>query len=460
MRKNLKYYVIGLTLLMVSFVSCDQASQEVSPIVVPDSSYPIVEALTLENAGTIREGDTIVYTVSINNPISHSLTFAHVLDTVATTLVEHVDFDIISATIDPWETEGELWIISYADVNPEPVGVIAFGLTVNSLAEKYLLHPDNVFPDAEVTIHPPLWLDIIMDWDSDDDIDFVIYKDDEINLMHSAYSDQGATLAQPEGDNSIKLADVGTYYVDVMHWGVSSFDYTFTIGKPDGIGETFTGTFTSDNLRAYYLGIWTDWGGGYDSYRILKVVNDGTNFTVTEYDALTSADYVSTANLVGTWSGTDGVIPSWIFPTTTVDVTDVGGESHIYGLNEGWMVNIWGETVTSGNPVEMIVYSNGDVVIPRAYYWTTDYAGDPYDYKIYGAGTYDAGTGLHLEYEMDQDGFLCADWCYANGYSDYTFFHADLTKGKQNVQSTNKDVPTSFVKPDTRANRPEKKIIK
>ncbi|MCK5169316.1 MAG: hypothetical protein KAQ75_05510 [Bacteroidales bacterium] len=460
MRKNLKYYVIGLTLLMVSIVSCDQATQEVSPIVVPDDSYPVVEALTLVNTGTINEGDTIVFTITLNKPTNTALTFGSVLDTIATTLVEHVDFDFVGGTVEAWETEGELWIISYADVNPEPVGVVAFQLIVNSLAEKYLLHPDNVFPDAEVTIYPPLWLDIIMDWDSDDDIDFVIYKDDETNLMHSAYSDQGATLAQPEGDNSIKLADVGTYYVDVMHWGAPSFDYTFTIGKPDGIGETFTGTFTSDNLRAYYLGIWTAWGGAYHSYRVLKVVNDGTSFTVTKYDALTSADYVSTADLVGTWSGTDGVIPSWIFGTTTVDVTDVGGEPHIYGLNEGWMTVIWGETVTSGDPVEMIVYSNGDVVIPYNYYWTTDYAGDPYDYYIYGAGTYDAGTGLHLEYEMDQEGFLCGGWCYDNGYSDYQYFHADLTKGKQQVQSTNIEVLPSFVKPDTKANSKKKEIIK
>ncbi|MCD4832410.1 MAG: hypothetical protein K8R31_01340 [Bacteroidales bacterium] len=243
MRKNLKYYVIGLALLMVSFVSCDQASQEVSPIVVPDSSYPVVEALTLVNTGAINEGDTIVYTVSINKPISHSLTFAPVLDTVATTLVEHVDFDIISATIDPWETEGELWIVTYADMYPESDGVVAFSIIVNSLAEMYLLHPDNVFPSASVTVANYISNELFLEfaWDVDIDLGFGIYPAGA-NVDFDIFMSPGATY-----DPSDPWASVDYTY------------YAATGNEPELIDMTGA----ADGDYVYWFDLWSN---GFDGY--------------------------------------------------------------------------------------------------------------------------------------------------------------------------------------------------
>jgi len=76
---------------------------------------------------------------------------------------------------------------------------------------------------------------------------------------------------------------VGTYYVNVMDWDAGiDFDYTFTLGYPDGSVEVITGIFTGTDKSGYVNDQWTAWGGSYDSYRILQVVNDGTKFTVTE----------------------------------------------------------------------------------------------------------------------------------------------------------------------------------
>jgi len=359
-----------------------------------------------------------------------------------------------------------LWIVTYQDTEIEAVNNIAFKIEVQSLAEKYLLHPDNVFPSAEVAVHPPRCLDIHFTWDSDDDIDFVIFKDGE-TYRNPAFSDMGATSASTEVDNSITLSKVGTYYVGILHWDAPSFGYTFTLGKPDATTETITGTFTSDDLKAYYVDNFDGWGAGsvYPSYRVLKIVNDGTNFTVTKYNPLTSADYTAVAGLVGTWSGDDGALPNWSYTTTTVEITDVDGYSNIYGLNEGWMNDFWGETILEGNPVEMIVYSNGDVVIPYTYYWTTEFINAESDtiisdYYIYGVGTYDAGTGLHLEYELDQEGFFCASWAYDNNYSGSPYFYADLTKGKQFIQMEAKTKPVDFIKPEIKTKHIKKEIIK
>ncbi|MCB2195161.1 MAG: hypothetical protein KQH79_04840 [Bacteroidetes bacterium] len=461
MKRKLIYNIIGLAILITGIVSCDQASQEASPIVEPDASYPVVTGITLETTGTIREGDTIVYTIAINKPLTHSLTFSAIVDSTATTLVEHEDFDFEGGTIPAWETEGELWIVSHKDFIPEPAGVVAFDITLESEGEKYTLHPDNEYPPTqEITINPGLWLDITMEWSSSDDIDFVIFKEDNTDPYFDINYSSGATLDMPEGSSDIGRDDVGTYYIGIIHWGVPAFDYTFTFGSAsDGI-ETITGTFNSDYLRAYDIDPWTAWGGVYHAYRVIKVVNDGTNYTVTKLDEYTSADYMDPADLVGTWSGTDGAYPNWAYATNTVEVTEENGESYIYGLNEGWMTNFWGESVTSGEPVVMRVYSNGDVWIPYSYYWETLYDGDPYDYWIYGSGTYDAGTGLHLEYEMDQDGFLCAAWTYENDYNDYEYFQADLTMSKGQIQNNYVEVPENFVKPERKANRTKKEIIK
>ncbi len=69
--------------------------------------------------------------------------------------------------------------------------------------------------------------------------------------------------------------------VFIYNLATSSFDYTFTLGYPDGSVQIIEGTFDSDDLGKYTMDVWTAWGGGYASYRILKVVNDGTKFVVT-----------------------------------------------------------------------------------------------------------------------------------------------------------------------------------
>ena len=83
---------------------------------------------------------------------------------------------------------------------------------------------------------------------------------------------------------SIWLSDpVGTYYVNIMNWGEPNFDYKFSLGHPDGTVQVIENTFESDNLGKYTNDNWLAWGGsGYDSFRVLKVVNDGTKFVVTE----------------------------------------------------------------------------------------------------------------------------------------------------------------------------------
>lgn len=152
MKKYINIKLIGLIFLVAVFASCEKAEQDMSPIATPNDSYPLVTGLTLDNAGAVTEGDTLIYTLSINKPIDRSLTFTPVVDAASTTLEEGVDFDIYGAAIDPYKTETKIMVITYSDAAYEEAKAISFTVTVNSLAEKYLLNTSNVFPSVTTTV--------------------------------------------------------------------------------------------------------------------------------------------------------------------------------------------------------------------------------------------------------------------------------------------------------------------
>lgn len=80
----------------------------------------------------------------------------------------------------------------------------------------------------------------------------------------------------------------------------------------------------------------------------------------------------------GAYGGTDAKYDSQVViaakNSTSVTVT---------GLNYGWIVDYWGETVTSGGSITMNLDVNKGVIsIADQYLFTTDYDGSPYDYWI------------------------------------------------------------------------------
>ncbi|NPA68216.1 MAG: hypothetical protein GXO50_06365, partial [Chlorobi bacterium] len=161
---------------------------------------------------------------------------------------------------------------------------------------------------------------------------------------------------------------------------------------------------------------------------LAEVVKSGTTWTVSEFEGFKAEDLNFASS---SWGGTDGSLSSsydWRFPSAVV-TAGTSGAYTIDKLNVDWMENIWGETVTSTTPVDIVINDDGTLEIPDQYYMTTDYAGDPYDYNISGTGTwnrYMTPVSMEIHYEMDQDGFLVANWLLNNGYSDYPYFIAEI----------------------------------
>lgn len=162
---------------------------------------------------------------------------------------------------------------------------------------------------------------------------------------------------------------------------------------------------------------------------LAEIEKSGDTYTLSENAFVQYA--LDTSIFPGTYDGADGSVGDgfdWQF-SNPVTVAMSGDDLTIDGLNYTWMSAIWGETVTSSTPVIINFYNDGTVEIPEQYYMTTDFDGTLYDYSIYGSGTWNSCNpySLHIEYEMNQDGFLVAQWLQDNGYSYTNYFIADIS---------------------------------
>lgn len=277
MRKKLIYNIIGLAVLIAGVVGCDQASQEASPIVEPDDSYPVATFTTDFTGSTITEGDTIMYTITLNKPINHDLRFeATIHDGTAD------DHDIVaeSVTITAYDTEAVMYIIFSADDYPEVSETIQIEVGIVDEAMKYLVHPSTTNPVLDLTINnynDPGSLTVALEWATeDDDIDLFIISEDYGAWAAAASSDNpeittGLWAADPDGNYFITL--------DPYHVEGSSFDYILSLGYPDGEVEFIEGTFDMTALDSYIQDYFDAWD--MYTYRIATAVNSGGDFTVT-----------------------------------------------------------------------------------------------------------------------------------------------------------------------------------
>ncbi|HYG01624.1 MAG TPA: Calx-beta domain-containing protein [Chryseosolibacter sp.] len=161
-------------------------------------------------------------------------------------------------------------------------------------------------------------------------------------------------------------------------------------------------------------------------FTIASITKMGTTYTVEEIGA---AALPAVVPFVGTHSGVDGNIDGLNYPAPGhAEVALTGGVYTIEGLNESFMVNVWGETIENRVPVELTIDAEGNITIEEQYIFTTLYDGDLYDYTIYGTGKLlDACGTMELNYEMSQDGFLVGEWLHANGYMSDELFKATLS---------------------------------
>jgi len=134
------------------------------------------------------------------------------------------------------------------------------------------------------------------------------------------------------------------------------------------------------------------------------------------------------ADLVGSWAGTDGQ-GDYTYPSEIS--TEVSGSTlAVTGMSFGFIGDFWGEAIIDGGTFMMTFNIDGTVDIPRQYIYTTDYEGEPYDYEIKGAGTWDnCGNEpkLMIDYDIyypgDEKGLAAT---YSSYLGDVPYLTADI----------------------------------
>lgn len=254
------------------------------------------------------------------------------------------------------------------------------------------------------------------------------------NMVLEIYKPDGSLLATVNGAGyesyvlSNAAAD-GVYTIKSSFYSAMDFGTT-SIVMPQTLDFKQVGIFTQSF-------VYPDLAHVEDSklcdlkYTMATVTKSGTNYTVNYTPAKLFALNPATFN--GVFGGLDGSIGSgsaanWRF-NNPVTVSD--GGTKIVGLNVEWMTNVWGETVTSTTPVNIVFNNDGTLTIPAQPYMTTSYSGSPYSYTISGTGTWNSCNPkkMHIQYDMYNvtDDYSLGAWLKANNYSFTNYFIADLS---------------------------------
>lgn len=222
MRKYMKYNLLGLALLAVVMAGCDTASQEVADVISPDG-YPHVTFETDATGAAFAEGDTIIYTITLEKWLDRAVTFsARIIGGDAT----NADFTITPAVISPFTSSADLMIVIDQDDPDDPDETVTFEIGAFSIADRYLVHPDTENPTLEFSIanwESPV-LQMSFSWDKDVDVN-PNYADfpDYVNTYHA-----GSMM-----DFDIFVAD-GAGYDNANPWATwNSTDYAATGSEPE-----------------------------------------------------------------------------------------------------------------------------------------------------------------------------------------------------------------------------------
>jgi hypothetical protein len=203
MRKYIKFNILGLMLIVMALVSCDQASQDASPIVDP-SGAPLPTFVTEFNATNVNEGDTIIYNISLNKQLDRSVTFsARVIGGTAS----DEDFVVTPATVKPYSNNATLTIVVDQDYAADDAETVNLEIGVFGIADNFLVNENTVNPVLNFSINNFVddTLEMVFEWD----------KDIFVNAGYEDYPDYGwEESAYDYVDYDIWLADATDFDIN------------------------------------------------------------------------------------------------------------------------------------------------------------------------------------------------------------------------------------------------------
>ncbi len=432
-------------MLVIAFAGCEKDDFTGHSQLVPTNPTITVDMGTIP---TVIDGVKQAHKITLNMDAAQIVDVAVHVMVIDGTATQGVDFDVPSTvTIKAGRTSASFAVTFYGDVDFEETETFTIQIGDERVANATMTPVTQEFSIENF-----------------EDTDIAI----EFSWMPEAYTQHGDAIDYTDiadmmlyiekPDGSTDVVDGGAFEGYVISG--DSIDGTYTIATafysamqfPDAVDMNFglaynqPGVFTASQS---YVGLAnTATANCVVTIYMAEVEKAGTTYTLTE-NAYVVDSYVFDENdFVGVYGGADGFTgvggDFWYNNPVTVAFP---GDVTIDGLGHGWMLDFWGETVTTSTPVVMVMNTDGTLTIADQYCMTTDYDGSPYDYNIIGTGTWSGCNPavLHIEYDLIQDGFSVGGWTFdPGGWNVVDYFTADLTMGANKSFAT----PSKNVKID------------
>lgn len=283
--KNIKH-ILALVVIALIFSSCYK--QEVEGVISTDEK--VVATITPNFFNTeVVEGDTLSYTITLSKMMEFATTFTIDVDEESSTFDWH-NLEIIDATIAAYSLEAELLVIFLASPTPENTKNLAFEVGCYNTSEMYTLHETTEFLSQDIMVKnlvDTTAVVVAFGWDvPENDIDlFGIYDDSGTNVDWAL----AGTANNPEVMTTINVDHPefgpdpdGDYFItiDPYHMEGTSFNWTASVGYPNGQVEIFNGTFDINNIDGYTVDYFAYWD--VNTYRVLVINRNGDSYSTTQ----------------------------------------------------------------------------------------------------------------------------------------------------------------------------------
>lgn len=421
--KNIKILSIFL-MLVIALASCEKDDYTGASSQTPTNPVITVDFGTIPN---VTDGVNTSHKVILNMSEAQIVDVIVDVFVVSGTATQGEDFDIPSNVVIPAGRKSATFDVKFLkDDLPEDVETFTIQVGDEKIANASITPVQQEFSINNATSDD---LDVELSWDREiydvngDLIDptaladmrlLITTTDGTIISGADGSSFEAMTLASsdyPDGDYYIAT----DYYsaMDLGNQGAFDLDFTLTFGQMGVAFESFEFENLMNSVKAIS-----------NRANLVVLTKLGNTWTYKKYE-------IDLSTLVGEWGGTDGSYIDgfdWRFPShISTYLSD--DKLMIDSLNYEWMQLVWGETVLNYDSIQVNLKVDGTFTFDSQYHMTTLYGGSEYPYQAYGEGVW-TNTTLTFTYELDQEGFLVAEWLFNNGYSNQPAFVADVTLAK------------------------------
>lgn len=258
------------------FASCENTDVE-DPI--SSANFPVATA-NYSGSTTVTEADgAATIDISLSKPIDNGTAFT--VEQIGGTAEEGVDYTTSDITIPSFAQSAAITVNLVDNPFPKPDRTLKLLVSPAEFVGQ-LLNPSSNLPyTVDLTIkdvNSTEGVTIGFNWNTDQasDLDITVINSSGTDLRYAATAEvpeQGVLILNTDPDD--------TYYVDMQPYDFTEpqIDFNFGVAKPNGEVLEFSGTFDTDNLGAYASDQSAVLG---TSYRLLKIVKSGSNYTITQ----------------------------------------------------------------------------------------------------------------------------------------------------------------------------------